>query len=99
MQRHVGKGGIIVLQVLTTEASAYRLEQLMLTKFELYRCAKHVVPEGLEGRTEFVIINPRNCALRFEQLMPLAADPDAAERHVDFAMGIAADEHERLLAA
>ena len=89
-------GGVVIYQTLTTKAAAYVIEQRVL-KDDLYKFNfdKALIPEHYSGRTEFLCIDPTHYIKTLEHRVPLAADPDAADWHVDFVNNIVADEVER----
>ena len=89
-------GGVVLYQTLTTKAAAYVTEQRVL-KGDLseFNLDSDHVPEHYEGRTEFLSIDPTAHIRTLEHRVPLAADPDAADWHADFANNIVADEVEK----
>ena len=89
-------GGVVIYQTLTTKAAAYVIEQRVLKDdLRKFNFDKAMIPEHYEGRTEFLCIDPTAYIKTLEHRVPLAADPDAADWHVDFANNIVADEVER----
>ena len=89
-------GGVVIYQILTTKAAAYVIEQRVLKDdLRKFNFDKAMIPEHYSGRTEFLCIDPTAYIKTLEHRVPLAADPDAADWHVDFANNIVADEVER----
>jgi hypothetical protein len=89
-------GGVVIYQTLTTKAAAYVIEQRVLKDdLRKFNFDKAMIPEHYFGRTEFLCINPTAYIKTLEHRVPLAADPDAADWHVDFVNNIVADEVER----
>ena len=89
-------GGVVIYQTLTTKAAAYVIEQRVLKDdLRKFNFDKALIPEHYQGRTEFLCIDPTHYIKTLEHRVPLAADPDAADWHVDFVNNIVADEVER----
>jgi len=89
-------GGVVIYQILTTKAAAYVIEQRVLKDdLRKFNFDKAEIPEHYSGRTEFLCIDPTAYVKTLEHRVPLAADPDAADWHVDFVNNIVADEVER----
>ena len=89
-------GGVVIYQTLTTKAAAYVIEQRVLKDdLRKFNFDKAMIPEHYSGRTEFLCIDPTAYIKTLEHRVPLAADPDAADWHVDFVNNIVADEVER----
>jgi hypothetical protein len=89
-------GGVVIYQTLTTKAAAYVIEQRVLKDdLRKFNFDKAMIPEHYSGRTEFLCIDPTAYIRTLEHRVPLAADPDAADWHVDFVNNIVADEVER----